>query len=265
MNRTIRAAVAAFVIAIGAVGAAPPATQAATAPTSLYLFQPKGFTWQDPNMYACVATSVQDMLNFTALNGKGGPNFVWRVDNNPGTRDAILAWARKYDTLQGGNGTDPHGWRNALNVWGWGWNSVKHGYKVYEDYSFAAYDNAVKQAVRSMIAYRKPVGALAWAGKHAQMIVGYYGLSGDPFAKNSAGQYTNAFTVAGFYLADPLRSQNIVNTRVSYSTWKTTTNLKLRFRPYLERDSPYDDPYTPGTRPSRDEWYGKFVVILPIR
>jgi hypothetical protein len=62
-----------------------------------------------------------------------------------------------------------------------------------------------------------------------------------------------------------LRSQNIVNARIPYATWKSTTNLKLRFRPYMETDSPYDDPYTPGTRPSRDEWYRKFVIISPVR
>ena len=264
MSRAIRATIAALAIAIGVAGFAPPAAQAA-APTSLSLFRAAGFTWQDPNMYACTSTSVQDMLNFTALNATGGPSFVWRVDNNAVTRDAILAWERKYDTLQGGNGSDPHGWRNALNAWGWGWQALYHGSKVYEDYSFNSYDYAVKHAVRAIIRFRKPVGALAWAGKHAQMIVGYYGLTGDPFAKNSLGQYTNAFTVAGFYLADPLKSQNIVNAKIPYATWKSTTNLKLRFRPYMETDSPYDDPYTPGTRPSRDEWYGKFVVILPIR
>jgi len=104
-----------------------------------------------------------------------------------------------------------------------------------------------------MVAHRKPVGILAWAGKHAQMVVGYYGLSGDPFATDKAGKFTNAFTVAGFYLADPLRSQALVNARVSYATLKSSNNLKLRFRPYLEKDSPYD------------EWYGKFVIIAPIR
>ena len=264
MTRRIRTTIAALAIAIGLVGFAPPATQAAS-PSSLYLFQPAGFTFQDPNMYACTSTSVQDMLNFTALNGLGGPEFVWRLDNNPGTRDAILAWERRNHTLQGGNGSDPHGWRNALNAWGWGRTAMYHGNKVYEDFSFSSYDYAVKHAVRAMIAYRKPVGVLAWAGKHAQMLVGYYGLSGDPFARDSAGRYTNAFTVAGFYLADPLRSQNIVNKRIPYATWKTTTNLKLRFRPYTETDSPYDDPYTPGVRPSRDEWYGRFVIIAPAR
>jgi hypothetical protein len=267
MNRRLRATVATLALAFAVVGggAAPSAASAATYPGSLYLFHPNGFTWQDPNPYACTSTSVQDMLNFLFLHGLGGSGFTWRLDNNPGTRDAILAWERKNDTLAGGNGSDPHGWRNALNAWGWGRTAMWAGNRVYEDYAFSSYDGAVKHAVRAMIRYRKPVGVLAWAGKHAQMIVGFYGLSGDPFARDSAGKYTNAFTVGGFYLADPLKSQNIVNTRIAYSTYKSTSNLRLRFRPYLETDSPYDDPYTAGTRPSRDEWYGRFVIISPVR
>ena len=267
MNRTIRAAIAALALAFAVVGAGvmPEPAEASTAPKSLYLFHADGFTFQDPNPYACTATSVQDMLNFIALRNLGGTDFRWTVDNRPAMRDAILAWERKYDTLAGGYGSDPHGWRNALNAFGWGADRMWAGQRIYEDYSFASYDYAVKHAVRAMIAYRKPVGVLAWAGKHAQMIVGYYGLSGDPFAKDAAGKYTNAFSVAGFYLADPLRSQNWVNRPISYSAFKTTSNLKMRFRPYLETDSPYDDPYTPGTRPSRDEWYRRFVIVSPVR
>ena len=33
----------------------------------------------------------------------------------------------------------------------------------------------------------------------------------------------------------------------------------------LETDSPYDDPYTSGIKPARDEWYGKWVTVQPIR
>jgi hypothetical protein len=112
------------------------------------------------------------MLNFVALRRTGGTGFIWKLDNRGTTRDAILAWERQNDTLQGGKGSDPHGWRNALNRYGWGTTALTHGRKVYEDYSFASYDYAVKHAVRAMIRFRKPVGALAWAGKHAQMIVG---------------------------------------------------------------------------------------------
>jgi hypothetical protein len=275
VTHRIRAAAAAALV--GLVVAATPASALTPSgprtvaarnvvpPPSLYLFYASGFRFQDPNPYACTSTNAMDMLNFIALAGRGGGGFGWRVDVRGSTRDAILAWERTHDTLAGGNGSDPHGWRNALNAYGWGEDALLAGRRVYDDFAFTTYDAAVKSAVRSMALYRKPVGVLAWAGAHAEMLVGYYGLSGDPFEKDSFGRYTDAFTVGGFYLADPLQSQGFVNVRVPYLTFKTTPNLKLRFRAYLQTDSPYDDPYTPGTKPARDEWYGKFVTIAPVR
>ena len=234
-------------------------------PSSLNLFVTSGFRFQDPNPYACTSTSAMDVLNFIALRGLGGSGFRWWVTLSGGTRDGILAWERTHDTLAGGNGSDPHGVRNALNRYGWGSQALYAGYRTYDDYAFGSYDGAVKSVVRALIQTRKPAVILAWAGRHVQMITGYYGLSGDPFAKDSLGRYTNAFTVGGFYLSDPLRSQGWVNRPIAYSTLKSTTNLKMRFRPYMETDSPYDDPYTAGTRPARDEWYGRWVAVLPIR
>ena len=116
-----------------------------------------------------------------------------------------------------------------------------------------------------MLRYHKPVAILAWAGQHAQMLTGYYGLVGDPFARGADGKYTNRFTVGGFYLVDPLKAQAMVNARISHSYFRAAANLKLRFRPYAQTDSPYDDPYTPGYRRSIDEWYGRFVIIAPVR
>ena len=247
----------------GTPGAAT--TSTTTYPSSLNLFNASGFRYQDPNMYACTSTNAMDMLNFIALASKGGTAFQWKVDLSAATRDSILAWERTHDTLKGGNGSDPHGWRNALNYYGWGTSALWAGKRYYDDYSYMLYDSAVKAAVRAIIRYRKPVGILAWAGKHAQMLTGYFGLSGDPFAKDANGRYTNKFTVSGFYLSDPLKSQARVNSKVYYTTLKSSTNMKLRFQPYYETDSPYDDPYTSGVRASKDEWYGKFVIIAPVK
>ena len=97
------------------------------------------------------------------------------------------------------------------------------------------------------------------------MITGYDGLAGNPFAKDAKGNYTNDFSVAALYLTDPLSSQGIVNARLAYATLKSSSNPKVRFSPYLETDSPYDDPYTSGIKPARDEWYGKWVQVQPIR
>lgn len=35
--------------------------------------------------------------------------------------------------------------------------------------------------------------------------------------------------------------------------------------PFQETDSPYDDPCTPFVRRARDEWYGRWVTIAPLR
>ena len=234
-------------------------------PPSLDLFIASGFRYQDPNMYACTSTSAMDMLNFIALAGVGGSGFHWAPSLSSAARDQILTWERTHDTLAGGNGSDPHGIRNALNYYGWGAGTLRSGYRIYDDVSFWTYDGAVKRAVRAMAQTHKPVAILAWAGRHIQMMVGYYGLVGDPFAKDSLGRYTNAFTVGGFYLADPLKSQAFVNRPIAYSALKYTTDMKFRYRAYLETDSPYDDPYTPGVVPARNEWYGRFVLVVPLR
>jgi hypothetical protein len=240
-------------------------TAAIRSPESLDLFVGSGFMYQDPNMYACTATSAVDILNFIALGGTGGSGFRWTPTRSASTRDWILNWEHTHDTLAGGNGSDPHGVRNAINQFGWGKIALTAPYRVYDDIAFYTFDGAMKRTVRAMIETRKPVAILAWAGRHMQMVVGYYGLSGDPFAKDSLGHYTNAFTVAGFYLVDPLKSQTFVNRPIDYASLRDTPNLKFRYRPYLETDSPYDDPYTPGVLPARNEWYGRFVIVAPIR
>jgi len=254
-----------------AASGVPPArttdTRAPTAafPATLNIFSSSLVRYQDPNYSACTAASVQTMLNFISYTRSGGSGFRWSRTVSGTTRDAILSWERSHDTMSGGRGSDPHGWRNALNYYGWGSATLGQGSRVYDDFSYSSYDAATKAAVRALILTRKPVGVLAWAGAHAQFLHGYYGLSGDPFAKDSAGNYTNKFTFSGFYLTDPLRSSSAVNMRIGYATLRDTSNMRFRLRRYVENDSLLDDPYTPGTRRSVDEWYGYFVLIVPVR
>jgi hypothetical protein len=235
------------------------------APARLNLFNWAAFLYQDPNMSACTAAAAQIMLNMVATAGSGGPGFVWLLSRDGGTRDGVLAWEQTMDTMATGRGSDPHGWRNALNAFGWTGAAMGQGARVYEDVAYRTFDAAVKDAVRAMILTGKPVGILAWRGGHAQMITGYYGLRGDPFARNRRGGYTNAFRVAGFYVTDPLASAGIVNRRAAYATLRSSRNYRLSFRPYLQRDSRLDDPYTAGDVPSWREWNRRYVVILPLR
>jgi hypothetical protein len=206
------------------------------------------------------------MLNFIALTGSGGPNFRWKPSVSSASRDALLAFERGHDTLAtAARGTDPHGWRNALNYFGWGSTALESGQMVYKDVRYSSYSDAIHAAVRQMVLTRKPVGILAWAGHHAQMLTGYYGLRGDPLAKKADGSWSNAFSVSGLYITDPLRSDLLVNRRVGYAYLAAASNLRLRLRPYWQTDSPYDDRYTAGYRVSRTEWYGGFVMLLPVR
>jgi hypothetical protein len=263
MKRIAAVALTLTALVTGFAGATP--AVAVTSPPSLNLFVAGGFRYQDPNWYACTATSTMDILNFIALNGQGGANFRWHVTLSGAKRDAILAWERTHDTLAGGHGSDPRGIRNALNYFGWGYQALWAGHRVYDDIAFTTYAGAVKRAVRAMAQRHKPVVLLAWGGKHAQMLVGYYGLVGDPFEKSALGQYTNNFTVEGFYLADPLQAQAFVNLPISYSDMQSTVDPNFRYRPYLETDSPYDDPYSRGILPARREWYNRYVIVAPIR
>jgi hypothetical protein len=248
---------------------APPPTPAPTpvpvGARAMNLFVAAQFRFQDPNSAACTATSVRSMLNFIAVHGTGGPGFIWTPKIWGSTRDHILAWERSHDTMTGGTGSDPHGWRNALNANGWGSGSMLAGARVYDDVSYSSYDGAMQAAVRALIATGKPVGLLGWRGRHAQMLTGYYGLAGNPFARDSTGRYANGFTVAGFFITDPLRASRDVNLKISYRGLRYTTNYRKRFQRYYQTDSLLDDPYTPGYRVSKDEWYGRYVLILPIR
>jgi hypothetical protein len=234
-------------------------------PVTLNLYRAGGFRYQDTNYYACTATTAMNMLNFIALAGRGGTAFRWTTSLSGAKRDAILAWERTHDTMSGGNGSDPHGWRNALNSYGWGSAALYEGARYYNDYAYSTYEKAVKSAIRAMIRYRKPVGIAAWQGRHAQMLSGYDGLVGDPFALDSTGHYTNRFAVTALYLTDPLMSAGMVNKRIGYVTLGATANTRIRFQPYYETDSPYDDTYSAGWRRSRDEWYGRWVTIAPVR
>ena len=79
------------------------------------------------------------------------------------------------------------------------------GYRTYDDFSYNTFDGAMKAAVRAIILTGKPVGLLGWRGAHAQMLTGYYGLKGNPFAVDAAGRFANRFSVTGFYITDPLQ------------------------------------------------------------
>jgi len=259
----------ALVAATLVAGAFVPASANAATVWRYNLYRTGTYVAQDPYYTACTAAATMMMLNFTALSGGGGNGFIWKAStakNRAGdARDltSIFAWARAHDTLApAGRGSDPHGWRNALNAYGWGSTALGVSTRIYDDRTFRGFDDAVRAAVVAIARFHKPVGVLAWAGGHAQVITGYRVVGANPATSTS-------FTVTNVYLSDPLASDGYVNRFVYIDTLRQGS-LLIRLRPYSQTDSPYDDPYTPGwvassTRSGRSEWFGRYVLILPIR
>ena len=255
-------------LAYAAVG--PGAATAATT-WSKNLYVNRAFMYQDPYPTACTAAAAMMMLNTIAYRQTGGDGFIWtptRIKADAGNqRDmlSILAFARAHDTLRAKtHGSDPHGWRNVLNAFGWGQDAMTDPAKrVYDDRAYRTFDSAVKSAVRAIARRSMPVGILGWAGGHAQVMTGYVVTGADPSVSND-------FVVRYVYLSDPLAGNSTVNRRISVAKFRSGP-LRTRFQAYREADSPYDDPYTAGTIKSsvvpsrgRSEWYHRWVILRPV-
>jgi hypothetical protein len=218
---------------------------------------------QDPDYSACTAAAAMSMLNLVALSsdddlpltrGSSLPqlSFVWQVDTSYDTQERILEYERENMTMVlWALGTDPHGWRNALNYFGWG--SMRAG--VYADAAYTTFDDAAWAAVRSLARTGKPVGILGWFGGHAQYVTGYRVKGEDP-------RVSDNYTILGVYLTDPLQGDDMANTFVTYSTWKDGP-LYLRFSPYYQNESPYKDPIDGHV--GYTEWWGNFVIIDAVK
>ncbi|MGA3056437.1 MAG: hypothetical protein ABSE70_00140 [Candidatus Limnocylindrales bacterium] len=267
-----RPAIAANVVALAALmfstgapvrGAAAPVDAPATWTFNVY--DQRAVRWQDPDLTACTAASTEMMLNMIFLGGDveagvdaASPRglfptaLLWRPNTTYAQQETILAYARANMTMSlSSAGTDPHGWRNALNYYGWG--SMSAG--VYEDSAYSSLDAAAKAVVVSLARYHRPVGVLSRAGRHSQIVNGYTVMGDDP-------RVGNDFTVVGVYVTDPLRSDATRNTWMSLRNWQSGPT-DLRFTPYLETDSPYVDRI--DGRVGKTEWYERWVIIDAVR
>jgi hypothetical protein len=128
---------------------------------------------------------------------------------------------------------------------------------TYQVFAYSSYDAAVKAAVTAMARYNKPVGILTWAGGHAQVLNGYQVSGLNPASSSD-------FTVQYVYITDPLQKDALRNAQISNTNFKSGS-LTYRFRAYAYTDSPYDDPYTAGTVAAYKAWYGKWVIVAPVR
>jgi hypothetical protein len=213
---------------------------------------------------ACIPASTEMMLNFIAKTDNPGTGFKWKPTNSFDTQEKILAWERDHDTrLTTLPGTDANGWRNGLNEYGWGDIYTNPDEMIYKVEAFDSYDSALKAIVMAIARYNKPVGILAWQGKHAQIITGYEVQGQNPAVSSD-------FTPEYLYVTDPLKDAGLRNARIldfdfqnDYGTSKDP--LRNRFLPYYVNSSPNDDPYTPGITAANDEWLNRWVIVAPVR
>jgi hypothetical protein len=254
-------ALAALMFSMGAPVRAATAPVDAPARWTFNVYDQRAVRWQDPDLTACVAASTEMMLNMISLGGDfdaASPRgllptaLLWRPNTTYAQQETILAYARANMTMSlSSAGTDPHGWRNALNFFGWG----SLGAGVYRDSAYSSFEAAAKAVVVSLARYHRPVGVLSRAGRHSQIVNGYTVMGDDP-------RVGDDFTVVGVYVTDPLRSDAMRNTWLSSRNWQSGPT-DLRFTPYLETDSPFVDRI--DGRIGKTEWYGKWVIIDAVR
>jgi hypothetical protein len=254
---------------VGSVAAADPSLEGTASEVppkttwSANLFDPTGVRYQNPDWRACTAASTESMLNLIALASDSDPlpprgsslprvTFRWRIDTSYETQESILEYERQNMTMVWSSpGSDPHGWRNALNYYGWG--SIDAG--VYRDSAFDSFDEAARAVVHSIARHDKPAGVLGWAGGHAQYVTGYSVLGDDP-------RVSDNYSILGVFLTDPLEGDWTTNVFVPYETWQSGPGY-IRFWQYWQPESPYQDPI--DGQIGYYEWWGKWVIINAVK
>ncbi len=225
---------------------------AKTATWTFNLYDPRAERWQDPDLTACTAASAQSMLNTIAYTGSD-PTLLWQPNNSYAKQESILGYERAHMTMRKSSpGSDPHGWRNALNYFGWG--SIDAG--VYRDSAYSNLGQAAVAVVLAIAKYHKPVGVFSQGGAHSEFITGYRVVGDDPSTGSAS------FRIVGVYLTDPWRVARYRNAFIPYSRWRWGFNW-LRYTPYWQADSPYRDPIDGHI--GKSEWYGKWITIEPVK
>jgi len=234
------------------------------APTWTFdMYDARSARYQDPDGNACAAAAAQIMLNSIALQAEQDtimvrPDqnrwsvFLWQTDTSYSRMESILAYERANMTmLTSSPGTDPHGWRNAVNFLGWGTTSAG----IYRDSAYVSFAQAAHAVAISVARYGRPVGILARAGRHAQVVTGVVVTGADP-------RVSDDFDLVGVYITDPLQSEAKRDFFVAQSYWQSGP-YAIRFDPYAEKDSPYTDPIDGHV--GTEEWDGKWVIIDAVK
>lgn len=172
----------------------------------------------------CVAASSQMMANMVRLRRSSS---AW-IDRWYASQRRIIRYAQANDTLRWSRGTDPKGWAAALRRYGGG--------STYMHRSFTSFGTALRYAAMRMRATGKPVGILAWNGRHAWVLHGF-SATADPAT-------TSAFTVTSVRVSGPLAGTDPKN------RWMSSAAFRVKWGRYWQRD---------GYR----GWVGKYVLVAP--
>jgi hypothetical protein len=243
--------------------AAPAEAPPAPFSWSMNLYNPSVVRYQNPDLNACVAAATMSMLGIIALTpmsdtappvGSSLPTiaFRWGIDTSYAMLENVMSYDRKHMTMyRGYKGSDPHGWRNALNQFGWGSTSAG----VYRDSSYPTFATAAQATIDALARTDKPVGILGWSGEHAQYVTGYVVQGEDP-------RVSDHYTIVGVYLSDPLRDTAMPNVFIPLSEWKKGP-LGIKFTKYLQYGSVFPDPI--DGQAGDIEWHNKWVIIEPVK
>ncbi len=135
--------------------------QASTPATATYtynLYVTQAVKFQNPNLQACTAADTMTMLNliyYTHARARyarttaalAQPELRWKPTITATAQKTIYTWERSHMSQPlWSPGVDGHGWRNALNFYGWGDFTDSTDFH-YADLSYGSFDAAVKAAV----------------------------------------------------------------------------------------------------------------------
>jgi hypothetical protein len=230
---------------------------------SMNLYYQAAVRFQNPDLDGCTAAATVSMLDLIALtpqpdqppprgNSLPTSSFAWTFDPSWNNQVRVLAFERDHMTMSKLlRGSDPHGWRNGLNYFGWGSMNAD----VYRDAAYYSYASAAHAVVAALARTNKPVGILGWAGHHAQYITGYSVRGEDP-------RVSDNYTIVGVYMSDPLREMDMPSIFVTSRDWMNG-RFHLAFTPYEEFGSVRKDPI--DGKIGDKEWRGRWVVVLPVR
>jgi hypothetical protein len=163
-------------------------------------------------------------------------NFIVRRDAHL-SQGGILRYAQRYDALNDRrqSGSDPLGWARAVTRY----SAIAGRPTTYEFATFGSKMSALRAAARSIAATHKPVGLLAWNGRHAVVMTGFL-ANRDP--------RLGSFTLPTIYVSDPYPGGPIAT---RHGRWRPT---RFPFGRYLETDA---------TRTYDRAWYGRWVIVRP--